>query len=524
MKLTDALLKQHLKKAVEDETPDMLEKIFLRVEKEKGAVTMTDYNVDCPANSTLALPMLQGKKKEATAWFKWAASVACLFVFVFGTYLGYIHFSPESIIRFDVNPAVELKINRFEKVLSALPLNKEAKVILDDMNLKNTDLNVAVNALIGSMVKKGYISEIKNSILISVDSNNKQKEIQLQEQLLNEVDALLAAHSVKGAVLSQTVDKDSRLLELAQKHNLSPGKAALINVLVNQDPALDFASLAPLSVNDINLLIASRQLELKGIETCGQANSTAYIGEDAAKQAVLTHAQVQETTAVFTEVKLDYEEGKMVYEIEFLSGNMEYDYEIDAVTGVILKFEHETKKHNRQNQTDHEKQNDCKIQAGSNTYISETQAKQAALDYAKITEKTAEFKKLKRDYEDGKTVYEIEFWVDNIRYEFEIDAVTGEIVEFELKTITVSQMTPASGNTGNSNKGTGEYIGNKKAESIALENAGLSKDSVRKMETELKKKKTRTVYEVEFKYNGYEHEYKIDAYTGEILSQGVEKD
>lgn len=41
------------------------------------------------------------------------------------------------------------------------------------------------------------------------------------------------------------------------------------------------------------------------------------------------------------DIELDDEDGMLVYEVEFKSGNMEYDYEIDAASGTILKHEAE---------------------------------------------------------------------------------------------------------------------------------------------------------------------------------------
>lgn len=130
-------------------------------------------------------------------------------------------------------------------MLDAIPLNEDAEIILQDMDLKKTDLDVAVNALIGSMVKHGYINEIKNSILISVDSSDTQKGSQLQKRLSGEVNSLLSAYSVEGAVLSQTVTEDEQLQKLANEYNISLGKAALVDLLCQQDELLSFANIAP---------------------------------------------------------------------------------------------------------------------------------------------------------------------------------------------------------------------------------------------------------------------------------------
>ena len=65
------------------------------------------------------------------------------------------------------------------------------------------------------------------------------------------------------------------------------------------------------------------------------------IGYAKAKSIALTHAGVSESAAYDMEVEPDNEDGVPVYEVSFKSGGMEYDYDIHAVTGEILKHEAE---------------------------------------------------------------------------------------------------------------------------------------------------------------------------------------
>ena len=65
------------------------------------------------------------------------------------------------------------------------------------------------------------------------------------------------------------------------------------------------------------------------------------IGYAKAKSIALNHAGLSENQAYDMDIELDDEDGKLVYEVEFKSGNMEYDYEIDAASGAILKHEAE---------------------------------------------------------------------------------------------------------------------------------------------------------------------------------------
>ncbi|MCM1187447.1 MAG: PepSY domain-containing protein [Lachnoclostridium sp.] len=70
-----------------------------------------------------------------------------------------------------------------------------------------------------------------------------------------------------------------------------------------------------------------------------QTASDSYIGEESAWSIALTHAGLKETEISQKQIKLDLEDGIMVYEIEFEKGRTEYEYEINAVSGEIIKAE-----------------------------------------------------------------------------------------------------------------------------------------------------------------------------------------
>ena len=58
------------------------------------------------------------------------------------------------------------------------------------------------------------------------------------------------------------------------------------------------------------------------------------------------------------------------------------------------------------------------------------EAKQAALEYAGVKASEATFTKAHRDFDDGREVYEIEFYANGTEYEMDVDAYTGRILEF----------------------------------------------------------------------------------------------
>lgn len=63
-----------------------------------------------------------------------------------------------------------------------------------------------------------------------------------------------------------------------------------------------------------------------------------YITNETAKQKALEHAKLNNSQVVFTKIQRGYDDGIMVYEIEFIYNNEEYEYKIDATTGIVIKF------------------------------------------------------------------------------------------------------------------------------------------------------------------------------------------
>ena len=108
-----------------------------------------------------------------------------------------------------------------------------------------------------------------------------------------------------------------------------------------------------------------------------------------------------------------WDDGRAVYEVEFYSGNREYDYEINAVTGAVADFDSDIE--------------DYTIPSGSKDYISREKAQKLA--QAKAPKAT--LIKLELDVDDGRAVYEGELQDGSLEYEFEIDAVTGSFLKWE---------------------------------------------------------------------------------------------
>ena len=157
-----------------------------------------------------------------------------------------------------------------------------------------------------------------------------------------------------------------------------------------------------------------------------------YITVERAKQIALNNAGVKEANAVFLRANLDWDDGRMQYEVEFYSGNTEYDYDIDAVTGAILSsdlvLENFQIWYNGASRPSGNTSGNTGS-ASSGNYITAERAQQIALAE---TPSGSTVVKCQFDWDDGRAQYEIEIRNGWTEYEFEIDAVTGTIFSRDI--------------------------------------------------------------------------------------------
>ncbi|MCD7957013.1 MAG: PepSY domain-containing protein [Lachnospiraceae bacterium] len=281
----------------------------------------------------------------------------------------------------------------------------------------------------------------------------------------------------------------------------------------------------------------------------------AVIGAEAAKNFAFADAGVDPAAAEYVSAKYDYDDGEFLYDVEFTAEGTEYEYHVQAYDGSILK-----------KSVEYEALKSTLLSSGTTSEntatISLEEAKEIALADTLLTEEeiaTVIYTKEKEDYDDGLSVYDIEFYTDEKQYEYEISVLTGDILSLseELLPAAVSgsqgsatSAADASGSTsgtasgsensessGNSesaenSESTGHsqnsqdaqdtYISVDKAKSIALAKAGLSSEDVTFKKAKLGREDGVMVYEIEFYHGKTEYEFEINAVTGEIREYEVD--
>ena len=151
------------------------------------------------------------------------------------------------------------------------------------------------------------------------------------------------------------------------------------------------------------------------------------ISSDEAKQIALQHANLSDNQVTFIKVSQDYDDGINKYEIEFYYNNTEYDYEINAYSGEILKFDYDAEYYNPSNTISYSNFQSSSTQ----NLISSDEAKNIALQHANLTDNQVTFIKVSQDYDDGIHIYEVEFHYNNREYNYDINAINGTILSYE---------------------------------------------------------------------------------------------
>ena len=154
------------------------------------------------------------------------------------------------------------------------------------------------------------------------------------------------------------------------------------------------------------------------------APAPAATGEEAAKNAAFTHAGVSAADASVTKCELDWGDGVQVYEIEFLAGGVEYEYEINAATGAVHSRSVEAFAPSGGRHSEPQPSPDAAL-------VGLDAAKSAALTHAGCSADEVVFTKAELDYDNGRAVYDIEFRKGWAEYEYKIDAAAGNVLEYD---------------------------------------------------------------------------------------------
>ena len=280
----------------------------------------------------------------------------------------------------------------------------------------------------------------------------------------------------------------------------------------------------------------------KKIELIGAGGSktgiTAAITQKDARKIALEDAGLTEAEVTISAEKLDTENGVAVYEVDFVKGNVKYEYDINAMTGAVYSKSSEstalpsTEAAAQPSEAETAAANATVAPTAenrsNNNYIGLERAKAIALGDAGLSAASVTFTEAKPDFDDGVPNYDLDFYTATHEYDYEINALTSAIMDksVEVNEHAVRETKPAAtaAPTAVATEAARGFIGVDRAKSIALGHAGVSASSVSFSKAKLDDDDGRAVYEIEFYVGNTEYDYEIDAHSGAILEASADND
>lgn len=162
--------------------------LVLKVERNK-ATLLTDTGEFVKVGFSKTLPKVgetySGSVEIERNYLKHLAAVAALFmIFLSGGGVAYAYYTPVATIQVSINPSIELKINRFDKIIKSTPINTDGVTLLQNLQLKNKNVNEALTLVVNKAKKDNFINEDYNTqgktISVKISAKDNVKTIKLE--------------------------------------------------------------------------------------------------------------------------------------------------------------------------------------------------------------------------------------------------------------------------------------------------------------------------------------------------------
>ena len=255
------------------------------------------------------------------------------------------------------------------------------------------------------------------------------------------------------------------------------------------------------------------------------ASTADYIGIDAAKDAALKAAGVSADQAAFSSAGLDSRDGIFYYQVIFTENGVEREYDIDAVTGVVIEekvltpaseaestaAQAGTAAPDAQTQSALSGTPASENPSAAASAVNEDSALSIALEHAGVTREQLVHSRVKPDRDDGLMIFEVEFiTTDGVEYDYDINQADGTIISFNQEAHV--PYNPAAGTEG--------LISEDQARQAVIDRVpGASAENVAVF---LDEDDGRLEYEGHLAYDNMLYEFTIDAYSGAVIEWEAE--
>ena len=250
-------IEEKIKSSFDVETPNFLAQIKAKcqtIEQEKPQID--SYEV-----------ISSEKSNNITAFIK---GLALCLSFAFMFMLGFIvkDFGDGSIttsacensIYLDVNPSIEIQLDKDNKVYDFVAINDDASVLLTEIDLKGVEVNTAIYAVVGLLYSNGYLSEENNSILVSIENFNEENVISL-DSIASQISKVFENNTnMECSIIAQKLDTDQSKKDMANEYGVSVGKVDFANKIIDNNNLYNpsnFEELVNMTIQELNLIYQS---------------------------------------------------------------------------------------------------------------------------------------------------------------------------------------------------------------------------------------------------------------------------
>lgn len=375
-------IEHRLHQELSDIAPNMLDEVLAAVDA-------------LPENGGTVIDFTQTAKKRRSP-LKAVLSAAAALLLIVGAAGLYANLSADRyIVAVDVNPAVELRVNGFDRISAVTLKNDDAKALIGESDLKGKSVSDAVDVLTEKLCGDGYLTENSNGVLVSVQGGNEA----LCTKIVGSVEKATERAGFNYAVLYQSLDDDA------------DGKTELIAKLSGKLDNFDIEELTKLSVQELIFLAESLDSLPDKTEFYGKLNG--YLSaEDAKHDAGVDSASAAQSIIRYAE--------QLAYEIVYTENGTTHKYIVSASTGEVLAHE----KHGKSDSSSSGKKDDNK-----------DDGLLSADDILKIFKKTFGFVDavlddvhVTRSTRNGEPVYIVTYKVFGVTRSAVFDARTAEIL------------------------------------------------------------------------------------------------
>lgn len=199
-------------------------------------------------------------KKRKSMRQKWSYAIACMsliLILIGGGFSYNIYFTPIAYIDIDVNPSIELTLNRFGRVIHSNAYNDDGMTLLGKVNLLHADYNKALEKLLAALNGDGYFDE-ESLLCVTVQADKGDRESLIQDSLQETIDIISLSHHYNIETDIFTVTEEIK--HCAAENHVSPARYLAIQELLEIDSDADFEECKDHSIPELR-----KQIE----EHCG---------------------------------------------------------------------------------------------------------------------------------------------------------------------------------------------------------------------------------------------------------------